>query len=245
MAKIMNCTKGTVSNLEHARPGYRLDERQAKAIDEYFGLGVHFQRMVRYAKSGHDPDWSRQHTLYEQRALTIRTYEAMVVPGLLQTEDYARALLTAGYADDVETWVKRRMSRQAVLAKSDRPHLWVIISQNVLDWPVGGAAVMAAQLARLLEISEMPNVTLRVLPRSVGAHLGLEGTFKIVSVKEGDVVYMEACGGGRLTQDLTDVRKYHVRYDRIGADALPRNSSRDLIRRAMETYHDAVAQEQP
>ncbi|GAA2451298.1 hypothetical protein GCM10010191_81730 [Actinomadura vinacea] len=236
MAEIMGCNKPYVSNVEHGRPTHRMNDRHAKAIDQHFCLGEHFQRMVRYARAGHDPDWFRAHVIYEQRASVIKIYEAQVIPGLLQTPDYARALLTAGRADDVEAWTQRRMERQAVLTKQNRPELWVIMSQNVLDWPVGGTTVMREQLTKLLELDELTNVTVRVLPRSVGAHVALEGSFKVITVQEGDVTYMEACGGGRTTLDPNEVTERRVRFDRIGADALPRGQSLDLIRQTMESY---------
>ncbi|MFF5258122.1 helix-turn-helix domain-containing protein [Actinomadura viridis] len=242
MSKIMGCNKAHVSNVEHGRPTHRMNEHHAKAVDQYFGLGEHFQRLVRYARSGHDPDWFRAHVIYEQRASVLKIYEAQVIPGLLQTPDYARALLRAGRADDVEAWANRRIERQAVLTrKRDRPEVWVILSQNALDWPVGGPAVMREQLARLLDLDHLPNVTVRVLPRSVGEHVALEGSFKVITIAEGDVIYMEACGGGRTTMDAAEVSERRIRFDRIGADALTRGQSRDLIRRTMESYDDAVA----
>jgi transcriptional regulator with XRE-family HTH domain len=236
MGQIMRCTKGTVSNIERGSPRHRMSSDHAREIDKHFNLGDHFKRMVRYARAGHDPDWFRAHVIYEQRARTVKTYEAMVVPGLLQSEDYARALLVAGRASDVEAATQRRMDRQAILTKDNPPDMWVILNQNALDWPVGGSSVMRAQLSKLLELDQLPNVAVRVLPRSVGAHVGLEGSFKVITVKEGDVVYMEACAGGRTTMDPPEVAERRVRFDLIGADALSRGHSQDLIRQSMEQY---------
>jgi len=236
MGRIMGCTKATVSNIEHGLPKHKMSSDHAKQVDEKFDLGGHFQRLVRYARSGHDPDWFRAHVVYEQRASVIRTYEAQVVPGLLQTPAYARALLVAGKAKDVDRGVEQRMSRQSLLTKDDAPYLWVILSQNVIDWPIVEPAEMRAQLAKLLDISEYPNVTLRILPRSAGASIGLEGSFKVITVREGDVVYMEACGGGRTSEDPAEIAERRVRFDQIGADALSRSLSRDLIRTTMEKF---------
>jgi transcriptional regulator with XRE-family HTH domain len=236
MGVIMGCNKAWVSNIEHARPSHRMNERQAEALDLHFGLGHHFRRLVYYARSGHDSNWFRTHVVYEQRAFVIKAYEAQVIPGLLQTDDYARALLTAGRADDADAWTKRRMERQAVLWKKSPPDLWVILSQTALEWPVGGPQVMRHQLAKLLELGDLPHITIRVLPRSVGAHVALEGSFKIITVKEGDVVYMEACGGGRTSTDAAEVFERQVRFDRIGADALSQSLSHDLLHQVMESY---------
>ncbi|GAA2424812.1 helix-turn-helix transcriptional regulator [Actinomadura vinacea] len=236
IGRIIGASRHTVSNIEHARSGWNLNEDQARRLDSHFDLNHHFMRLVRYARNAHTADWSKQHVTYEQRASLIKTYEALVVPGLLQTPDYARALLEAGRVRDPEASAERRVSRQAVLAKTAPPDLWVIMSENTLDWPVGGPSVMREQLAKLLDMAERPNISVRLLPRSVGAHEALEGSFKVMTVHEGDVVYMEACGGGRTAVDVTDVASLRVRFDRIGQDALPRNRSRDLIRQAMERY---------
>lgn len=99
---------------------------------------------------------------------------------------------------------------------------------------MGGPKVMRAQLARLLEASRLPHIVIRVVPRSLGAHIGLEGSFAVTTVAEGDVAYMEAVGGGRLSLDKAEIRRYGIRFDRIGADALSRDSTRDLIEQVME-----------
>lgn len=98
---------------------------------------------------------------------------------------------------------------------------------------MGGAATWREQLARLLELTELPHVVLRVVPKSAGFHLGLEGAFKILTVGDRDIVYTEANGGGRLVLSTTEVRSYGVRYDRISMEALPPGSSRCLIREVM------------
>jgi hypothetical protein len=232
---LLGCNRQSVSNMEAARPGWRLDDDQAKKLDELWVLNGHFSRLLRYARARHDADWFAQHVAYERRATVMRIYEALIVPGLLQTEEYARALLTAGQVvKDVDAAVAARMKRQAVLTREDPPLLWALLNQSILDQPVGGPEVMRAQLARLLEVSGLPNVVIRVVPRSLGAHVGLDGSFTITTVDEGDVAYMEAVGGGRLSLDRAEIRRYGVRYDRIGADALSRDSTRSLIEQAME-----------
>lgn len=126
------------------------------------------------------------------------------------------------------------MARQKILTKSRPAQLWALINQAALDQPLGGPEVMCGQLARLLEASEMSNVVLRVVPRSVGGHVGLEGSFQIITFAGGVAAYMEAVGGGRLTLDSAEIERYTTRFDRIGADALSRSSSRDLIKEIME-----------
>jgi hypothetical protein len=94
---------------------------------------------------------------------------------------------------------------------------------------------MKDQLAHLLEVADLPHVTLRVVPFTAGAHMGLDGSFMVVSVREGDVAYVEANGGGRLVLDVEEVREYAIRFDRIGAEALSRAASKNLIMEAMES----------
>jgi DNA-binding XRE family transcriptional regulator len=235
LGKVMDCTRHTVSNLEAGRPGFRLNEKQAKAIDALWDTGGHFLRLLRIAKAGHDTDWFRQFTGYEARASMIQMYGGQLVPALLQAPDYARALLVAGRNADIEGDFEKRMVRQELLSKPNPPDLWVLLSESVLDWPVGGTEVMRAQLARLLEFSELPHVTLRVVPKSAGAYEGLDGPFKVITVEEGELAFVDAPNGGRLVMDAAEVRGLRLRFDRIGAVAQPVDSSRSLIKQVMET----------
>jgi hypothetical protein len=163
-----------------------------------------------------------------------------VIPGLLQVEAYARLLFTAAGSKDPEAQVQARMNRQEALTRPNPPLLWVLLDQSVIDRCVGDPEtksdreVMKAQLARLLEVSEWRHVSLRIVPRSVRFHDGIGGAFKVLTVPEGDVVYTEATGGGRLSLDASDVRNFVLVFDRIGAEAMNRGTSRDLIKRALE-----------
>jgi hypothetical protein len=128
-----------------------------------------------------------------------------------------------------------RIARQSVLYKPSPPSFRVLVDECALLRPIGGPEIMAGQLSRLLEVAELPHISIRVIPLSAGGHLGLEGPFVITTVAEGEVAYMEACGGGRLSSDKAEVRRYGVRYDQIGDLALPLGASRDLIASVMET----------
>ncbi|GAA4631945.1 hypothetical protein GCM10023196_063330 [Actinoallomurus vinaceus] len=197
--------------------------------------GRHFVRLFTFAQEGHDPNWFREHLLYEARAYALRIFEPLIIPGLLQTEDYARVAIATEGSGDPEADLKLRMDRQRILTRKNPPRLHVLLDEGVLDRPVGGAKVMREQLARLLEVSEQPDVVVRVYPRSAGYYLGLTGAFKIMSCDpEGDIAYTEAAEGGRLVLDGPGVRRFVVRFDEIGADCLSRSASRDLIKRVME-----------
>jgi transcriptional regulator with XRE-family HTH domain len=233
MGKKLGCVRSTVSRLESGE--LKIDEKQAGTLDEYFRTGGHFLRLLTYAKLGHDPDWFKEHISYEARASVIKLYESLLVPGLLQTPEYARALISASRAPGADEYVAARLARQEILTKEPPPFLWVLLFESVLDIPVGGPKVMRGQLARLLEMGELPNVTIRVVPRAVGAHVGLDGSFKILTVREGSVAYMDAQVGGRLALDGTVVQTLEIRYDQIGAEALSRDSSQSLIASVLET----------
>jgi hypothetical protein len=214
------------------------------ALDKAYGTGELLSLLLHHATTGHDPDWLRTHLELEGKATVLKTYELGVVPGLLQTPGYARALFISAGSKDVDGQVAKRMERQQILSKKEPPDVWVLLAESVLGWQVGGADVMREQLARLLEVSELPNVVLRVVPRTAGAHLGLYGTFKIMKVGTTKLVYTEAMGGGRLVQGSSEAETFEEWYDRIGAVALPIDSSRRLIAGLMEYHNDGVAQVQ-
>jgi transcriptional regulator with XRE-family HTH domain len=230
IGRLLGVTKQQVHNFESGirRP----DKKQAKTLDAVWDTGGHFTRLRKFAEAGHDPKWFRAFTQYEARALTIKTYTLSIVHGLLQTSDYARALFVAGGVEDVDAVVEARMARQEVL--NSRSEVWALINESVLDQPVGGPKVMRGQLAHLLEISQRPSVWLRVVPRRVGYHIGLDGPFTVISTRGETVAYLEAVGGGRLAQETAEVNGYALRFDRIGTDALSRTDSRVLIERIME-----------
>jgi hypothetical protein len=164
----------------------------------------------------------------------IKAFETLYVPGLLQTADYARAALIAGAHVDPESGVATRLARQEILERPNPPLLWAIIDQAVLCRPVGGSKVMKAQLAHLLELGDRANIGVRVVPWSAGEYIGQDGAFKILTSDKTDVAYAEAPTGGRLVLEPNEVRGFGLRYDRVGAKALPEDLSRGLILEVME-----------
>ncbi|MEU5877915.1 helix-turn-helix transcriptional regulator [Spirillospora sp. NPDC047279] len=232
LAEMLNCARSSVSRLENGEA--KLTPQQADTIDEAWRTGGLFGVLLYYAARASDPDWFKTFEALESRASVIHSFSGQLVPALFQTPAYARALLVAGRAADVEGAVEARMSRQSILKRGEPPELWVLLAESVIDWPVGGPVVMREQLARLLELSELPHVTLRVVPRSAGAYLGLDGPFKVITVREGPAGFIEAPHAGRLVSDAAEVSRLRTGFDRIGADALPVDSTRNLIRRHME-----------
>ncbi|MGI5232252.1 helix-turn-helix domain-containing protein [Actinoallomurus sp. CA-142502] len=232
VARLLNCGRSTISRLENneAKP----TERQMEILDARWETGGHFSTLLFYARLGHDPNWFQQHIDVESEASVHKVFESQVVPGLLQLPEYARALIAESGASNVEELVEERMGRQAILTREPPPVLLVLLTENVLDWPVGGSGLMREQLAYLGEVSERPNVGIRIVPKAAGAHYGMNGSFKVMTGPSGDVAFTEATGGGRLVLSPTEVRSYVLRYDRIGQKALPEDQSRVLIKQYME-----------
>ncbi|GAB3667471.1 helix-turn-helix transcriptional regulator [Actinocorallia lasiicapitis] len=234
LAKVLNSSKASVSRLENNDA--RLEENEALALDKHFDTAPLFVCLVRYATRGHDVDWFKQHTQLEQLAEVIKAYEALVIPGLLQTEAYARALITSYCVSEqeAERLLRERMDRQKIHERDQPPVLLYIISQNAIDWVMGSPEIHRAQLQRLLDLSESGAVGIRVLPRTAGAHVGTDGSFKLMAGAYGDVAYTESPGMGRLVSTSSEVRGYGVLYERISLKALDEAASRALIRRIME-----------
>lgn len=173
---------------------------------------------------------------FEAKASVLKICEPTMVPGLLQTEDYARAIFSAGGSSDVDSLVATRMARQEVVSRPNPPLVLVLLDEGAIDRPVGGRReVMSDQLGRLLDVSALPHVMLRIVPKSAGYHVGLEGAFKVLTVGSIDVAYTDAGGGGRLIMDAAEVRTFGIRFDRVGTDALSRSSTRTLIEQVRES----------
>ncbi|MFC9859662.1 MULTISPECIES: helix-turn-helix domain-containing protein [unclassified Streptomyces] len=185
------------------------------------------------------PDWSRAFMAHSARAVSIREYASHVVPGLLQTEAYARALLSVGRSlrdeEHLEERLGARMERQERLAAPGRPDLWVVLDESVLRRPVGGQAVMRTQLARLLELAEEPHITVQVLPFDQGEHDAMGGSLTVLVLPDGtEAAYTEGAHYGQLIEEPEEVGRFTVTYDRLRAVALPPLMSLDMIRSVRE-----------
>ena len=124
------------------------------------------------------------------------------------------------------------MARQALLIQDDPIDLWVVLDEAVVSRPVGGDEVMRDQLVRLAEMSELPNITVQILPFAVGAHAGMDGTFAILDfpdVEDPDVVFAENATGGLFLEKADELRKYNSIFDTIQATALSPEESRNMI----------------
>lgn len=163
---------------------------------------------------------------FESGSEIIRTYEAMLVPGLLQTPDYTRALMRAGaQLDDatIERRVEARLARQAILDREDAPHLWAVIDEAALLKMVGCPVVMAAQLDHILKLGERPNIAIQVLPNSAGAHAAMNSGFVILdfaSELDPSIVCIETATDSLYLEQAEELHRYTVIYSHVQALAL-------------------------
>ncbi|KES07590.1 DNA-binding protein [Streptomyces toyocaensis] len=211
----------------------------ARALDAVLGADDLLVELWPYVYRETFPDWSRKFMAYSERAVSIRQYAAHVVPGLLQTEDYARAVLSLDALldgeDQLEERVTARMARQTRLGSPGRPELCVILDESVLKRPIGGRVVMRAQLDRLVEAAAERHITVQVLPFDQGGHEAMGGSLTVLTLPDGsETAYTEGSDYGQLIEEPTNVARYKVIYDRLRAVALPPLMSLDMIRSAME-----------
>ncbi|MEU0201905.1 MULTISPECIES: helix-turn-helix transcriptional regulator [unclassified Streptomyces] len=211
----------------------------ARALDAALGADDLLVELWPYVYREAFPDWSRRFMEYAERAVALRQYAAHVVPGLLQTEDYARAVLSLDALLDseeqLEERVTARMGRQERLSSPDRPELWVVLDEAVLRRPIGGHAVMRKQLASLLDAAAERRTTVQVLPFGQGGHEAMGGSLTILALPDGsEMAYTEGADYGQLSEEPAHVSRYKVIYDRLRAAALPPLMSLDMIRSAME-----------
>jgi transcriptional regulator with XRE-family HTH domain len=178
----------------------------------------------------------------EASAASLRMFQANLLTGLLQTEEYARAVVTAAQITDpkvVEHLIAVRMRRQELLTKPDPPELWAVADEAVLRRPIGGPAIMRAQLMRLAEMAELPNVRLQVLPFARGSHAGLDGPFTIISFPDPtdlDVVYIPSPAWNIFVERVKDVRRRALCFDLLRAEALPPDESVEFIVAAADQF---------
>ena len=190
------------------------------------------------------PAWFQDWAIKEAEAATLRWFEPLVVPGLLQTEDYARAIFQTRFkitADEIEERVAARMRRQQVLTRNDPAALWVILDEWVLRRPVGGRHVMQEQANRLIEAARQPHIVIEVIPASVGAHEGLEGAFAIAEFEDSPSVgYQEGAAGGQPVEEPKDVAALDLTWDTLRGETLPRAASLALLEEAAKSWTSAT-----
>jgi len=242
----LDCSGTRISRMEtgriSARPG------DVRELLEIYGVtGDRADALVELAREARrkgwwhrfgpvTPSWLEPYLALEAEASRLRDFQSMVLPGLLQTEDYARAILRtapgAGPAGDIDQRVALRMQRQQVLGGSAPPELGLVLSEGVLRVQVGGPTVMREQLRALAGVAGRGHVTLQVLPLGAAGHVHPISPFTVLDFADPAdpaVVYTEYLTGGLLLDDPADVRAYTVVFDRLRAEALDPGSSLGLI----------------
>jgi transcriptional regulator with XRE-family HTH domain len=183
------------------------------------------------------PSWFEMYLGLEHSASVIRTYQVQFVPGLLQTEDYARNVILVGHqaesADEIDRRVQLRMTRQKMLHEPGAPQFWAVIDEAALSRPFGARHVMTAQLEHLLKMSELPNVTVQVLPFRLGSHAAAGGAFTILRFAEPDlpdIVYLEQLNSAVYLDKRSEVEDYLAVMERVSVQAETPTRSTAMLR---------------
>uniref|UniRef100_A0AAU3GWT4 Helix-turn-helix transcriptional regulator n=1 Tax=Streptomyces sp. NBC_01401 TaxID=2903854 RepID=A0AAU3GWT4_9ACTN len=229
-----------IGQLESGTRRMQLD--QAQKLDEVLGAGGFFVRNCAALKKSKYPDHFAEAAEAERLATTIREYAPLLIPGLLQTEAYARAVFRAyqptATEDVIDELVTARLERAQLLTDPTTPMLWVVLDEAVLRRRVGGAPVMAEALHHVAELARQHRAIVQVLPFAAGAHAALDGGLKLMAFPDAPpLAYVDGLGMGRLQDDPAGVARYELTYHLLGASALSPEASLALVESAAEDYH--------
>ncbi|MGA5066136.1 helix-turn-helix domain-containing protein [Streptomyces exfoliatus] len=233
LGSILYCTASLIGQIETAKkvPTRQFSER----LDAALLTGGVFTRLVGLVLKSQLPTWFQAYAEMEAKATYISTYQSQLVYGLLQTPEYARAVLSVENPGRLEELVAARMERQRILEREHPPVLCVVLDEAVLYREIGGAEVMRNQLDRLLGCRDHPWAQVQLLPFKAGQHTGLLGSFTLLRFDDDpDLFYAPVYGGGHMTANPQVIRERSVGYARLQATALSREDSAALIKRVME-----------
>jgi transcriptional regulator with XRE-family HTH domain len=236
-----------VSRMEHGRVGFRA--RDVADLLTLYGVADEDDRTALLALAGranhpgwwHDfgdvlPSWFETYVGLEAAADVIRNYEVQFVPGLLQSEDYARAVVLLGFPDAPEEEIHRRVglrvARQELLRAPEPPHLWAVLDEAVLRRPLGGPEVMRGQIDHILRVIELPNVTVQIAPFSIGGHAAAGGPFSVLRFAQPDlpdIVYLEQLTSAVYLDKPNDVDRYLEVMERLCIEAEPASETREIL----------------
>jgi hypothetical protein len=215
-----------------------------REIDAFLGLARDASRPGWWHSYGDAlPDWFRVAVGLEESASLIRAYEPQVVPGLLQTEGYVRAITAASFPseqqEDSERRVALRLGRQDLLKRPAPPEYWVVLEETVLRRPIGGPKVMRGQIEYLIEAASLPNITVQVLPFAAGWHPAMYGMFNVFRFPDDaipDVVYSEGLTSAYYLNKPEETGKYTEALDRMAAQAATPDQSISILRKILKEY---------
>jgi transcriptional regulator with XRE-family HTH domain len=245
-ARAIEVTALTVRRMEKAEVGLRIP--YVKELLRTYGVSdTEIEDFLSLAREANQPgwwhkfrdvlpEWFSAYVSLESEAQVIRLYEPQYVPGLLQTHDYAAALLRVGFPnaspEDVDRRVALRLRRQDLLVKPEAPAIWAILDETVLRRPVGGPEVMRAQIDRLVEATERPKIRIQIMRFAAGPHPGAYGPFHYFRFgfsELPDIVYTEGLAGAQYVDQPAEVVTYLEVLDRMSVQAEPVARTRDIL----------------
>ena len=246
VAEHLECSASKISRVETGRVS--VSPRDVRDMLELYGVPEdQRESLVQLARDSRQKGWwhaysdtiQPQFAAYiglESAASEIRIYEVSLMPSLLQTEEYARAVIGAGMMsgtpEDIDRSVQLRMARQPALTRDDPPKLWAVLDEAALRRRVGGAGLMRLQLERLLDVASLPNVAIQVIPFGGGAHPAMGRPFVVLVFPERidpDVVYLEDLTRAMYLEDVDEVDRYNMFFNHLRATALSFDESAALI----------------
>ena len=256
-ADVLGCSVAKIGHLERGRYGVRKTELAA-LLDAYRASDEVRDVLEELRREGGQrgwwatyrlPEWAQPFVGLEFAASAVRTFELELVPGLLQTEAYARAVHRSGRhltdPEDIDKRVSARLTRQRRLTEPPVIELWAVTSEAAIRRQVGGLSGMAEQLRTLVELStNLPNLKLQVLPFAAGEHGSMSGPLTLLSFPdqaEPDVAYLEYPVGGHLVEDVDVVARLSMLFDDLRAQAMSIRDSVQLISQAAEQYQQEEA----
>lgn len=248
-------SESKISRMELGRVGFKV--RDVEDLLHMYGIDdeAEVERLLTLVKEANQPGWWHRYgdalpnwfSAYldlEGAASLIRTYEVQLIPGLLQTREYARALLMLGFGhtplQEIDDRVNVRLSRQNILTKDDPPTLWTVIDEAALHRPFGGREVMRQQLQRLIEASEMPNVLVQIVRFSSGAHSGAGAPFtwlRFASEDLKDVIYIEHLTSGLYLDRDDEVDAYQAAMEHLCVQAAQPAETPDILRQIIKDHY--------
>lgn len=227
------CTGSLIGQYETAKK--IPTNRFTMQLDDVLNTDGALLRLLKMALRFGVPLELKDHSELEAEATEKFVFEMTVVNGLLQTPDYARAVLGALHKDQIESKLEQRLSRQQILHAERPPLLWAVFGEGVLSQAIGGRDIMRAQLAHLLSFRDRSHVNIQILPFATGAHAGFGGAFALLRFKNSpQLAYEETHKAGYMTADPEYVADLSLRYAHLQAAALSVQDSADLIAQVME-----------
>ncbi|MFJ1644846.1 helix-turn-helix domain-containing protein [Streptomyces sp. NPDC088258] len=219
----------------------RMQPEYAMYFDDTFKTNGFFLRNCEALKKSKYPDHFAEAAEAEAIATVIRQYAPLLIPGLLQTEGYARAVFHAynptAVEDAIEELIAARLERANLLKHPTKPMVWTVLDEAVLRRPVGGPAVMAEALSHVARLVRKRRIIVQVLPFGEGAHAALEGAVKLMAFDDAPpLAYLEGMGSGQLLDDPASVARHQLTYDLLGASALSPKTSLALLESVAEDY---------